>query len=210
MTDEGVIIELPTPTMINSYSTYVADLFEISLFITIFVAISIFIRDKTKGVFPLILSKPIKPSDYVLSKYLTFNGLVIASTIIGHVFFVYYTNILFGSIDITLSLISVLAFSLYVLFITSVALLASILMKQYVGALVVTFGGHLGLSITASFKRFDVVQWLPSYLPSHVQTVITEGQSPRLIICVLLSLILTVILLIASTMLLKNKDITTH
>ncbi|XFA98673.1 ABC transporter permease [Candidatus Izemoplasma sp. B36] len=210
MTEEGVIIELPDPTMINSYITYVQDLFEITLFIIIFVVISYFITDKTKGNFPLILSKPIKPSHYILSKYLSINALIIVSTIIGHLFFLYYTNNLFEQVDMTMSLVSLGLFICYVLFITSVAFLASIIMKQYLGALIVTFAAYLGLSLLSTFKRFEFLRILPGSIPSNIQTYILDSSTQYIFLGVICSIALSIIILLISIKTLNQKDIRTN
>ena len=44
--------------------------YEIFLIVGIFVSVSIFMRDKNKGLLPLILSKPINRTKYLLSKLL--------------------------------------------------------------------------------------------------------------------------------------------
>ena len=68
LTGSGVEITLPDPTVYDSYIQYNQDMYQIVLYIIIFVAVGFFIGDKTKSIIPLIFSKPIKPRNYLLSK----------------------------------------------------------------------------------------------------------------------------------------------
>ena len=87
-------IEIPVPTIYTAYSQYISDLYEICFMVVLFVVVSIFIRDKTKGLLPLILSKPINRTKYVLSKYISVLVLILGSLLLGYLTFSYYTYFL--------------------------------------------------------------------------------------------------------------------
>ena len=59
-------INFPEPNMFLAYGQYVSDLYEIVFFVSIFVAVSVFIKDNTKRIQPLIYIKPISITYYVL------------------------------------------------------------------------------------------------------------------------------------------------
>ena len=62
------LIVLPDPVIQDSYAQYLSNLYEIFLIVCIFVSVSVFMRDKNKGLLPLVLSKPINRTNYLLSK----------------------------------------------------------------------------------------------------------------------------------------------
>ncbi len=185
LTDSGAVITLPDPTVYDSYSQYNSDLFQIILYIIIFISVGFFINDKTKGIAPLVFSKPIKVWQYLLSKYIAINALIIFSTLIGQVFFGYYTYIMFDDFILSASVISVLMFIVYNLFITAVAMVASAFSKNYVTGIVVTFLTYLVLTIIAVFKNVKAITWLPGSISGNVVSYITGASSPLIANCLI-------------------------
>ena len=76
---EGISIIMPAATVESAYSQYFADMNETVLFIIIFVAISVFIKEKTTGLLTQLFSKPIQREKYILSKYFSFMSLLFAA-----------------------------------------------------------------------------------------------------------------------------------
>lgn len=166
---EGIGFELPAVTQYDSYVQYIGNLYEIFLIVTVFVGVSIFMKEKNKGELPLILSKPVNRTKYLLSKYISFTILVAATLMLSGLVFSYYTNYLFGTVDLTVTLSISLLFLLYTMFILSVSLFTAMFFDSYAGASIVTFVVYIVFSILSGFNK-----GILDYLPGRLVTRITE------------------------------------
>ncbi|MGS0973417.1 MAG: ABC transporter permease [Candidatus Izemoplasmataceae bacterium] len=166
---EDLPMTFPDPTVMDSYTQYLGNLYEMFILVVIFVSVGIFVRDKAKVLIPLILTKPISRTKYLLSKYITFNILVFISLIIGYLVFSYYTFILFDEVDMLGMFYGTLLYMLYVLFITSIALFASAVFDTYILAMFFTFGIYIIINIFNIFKST-----LFQYFPGRIINAITE------------------------------------
>ncbi len=144
-------------------------MYEIFLWVVIFVSVGIFVRDKTKTLIPLILTKPISRTKYLLSKYITFNVLLFVSLMIGYLVFGYYTYVLFGEVDMLGMFYGTLLYMLYILFITAIALFASALLDTYILAMFFTFGVYIIVNL---FNIFNTT--LFQYFPGQIINAIVD------------------------------------
>lgn len=166
---EDLPLSFPEPTVMDSYTQYLGNLYEMFILVVIFVSVGIFVRDKTKVLIPLILTKPISRTKYLLSKYITFNLLLFVSLIVGYLVFSYYTFVLFGEVDMLGMFYGTLLYMLYVLFITSIALFASAVFDTYILAMFFTFGIYIVVNIFNIFKAT-----LFQFFPGRIINAITE------------------------------------
>jgi ABC-type transport system involved in multi-copper enzyme maturation permease subunit len=79
LADSGINITLTDPVVLDSYLQYIGNLYETVLFVVLFVGVGFFIKDKTKGLLPLVLSKPISKTKYLISKFVSLNILILVS-----------------------------------------------------------------------------------------------------------------------------------
>jgi ABC-2 type transport system permease protein len=163
---QEINLGLPDPTVYTAYETYLSDLNETIFFVILFVSISIFIRDKTKGLLPLIFSKPIHRGKYILSKYLSLLILLVVCTLIGYAVFTYYTYVLFDQIFFWRGLAMMGLYLLFVLCVSSAALWFSTLSKSYLIAMLYTFGVYLAFMILSALGSVAVFEYLPGMLLS--------------------------------------------
>ena len=166
---EGIGIAFPEVTVFDSYVQYIGNLYEIFLIVTVFVGVSLFMRQKNKGELPLVLSKPISRTKYLMSKYISFAILIIGTLFVSGLIFAYYTHYLFGTVDLLLTLNVSLLFFLYTLFILSIAMFTAMFFESYAGASVITFVVYIIFSILSGFNK-----GILDYLPGRLITRITE------------------------------------
>ena len=166
---EGIPLEFAEPTVMESYTQYYGNLYEIFLWVVIFVSVGIFVRDKTKILIPLILTKPISRTKYLLSKYITLNILLFVSLLLGYIVFGYYTYVLFGEVDMLGMFYGTLLFMLYILFITAISLFASAIFDTYILAMFFTFGIYIIVNLFNIFKAT-----LFQYFPGQIINAIIE------------------------------------
>ncbi|QMS84850.1 ABC transporter permease [Candidatus Xianfuyuplasma coldseepsis] len=167
-------IDFGTPTVYTAYEQYISDLFETIFFVVLFVSVSIFIRDKSKGLAALIFSKPINRTKYVLSKYLAFMIMITISTFIGYLLFTYYTYFLFDEIFFAKGLAMMSLYLLYLAFISAIAMFFATITKNYLPAISLTFGVYILISIFTIFGDVPVFEVLPGMLVNSIVGVLYE------------------------------------
>lgn len=169
-----ISISIGDPTVFTAYEQYISDLFDTIFFVILFVSVSIFIRDKTRGLVILTFSKPINRTEYVISKYLTFMGLIVISTFVGYLLFTYYTYFLFDEIFFTKGLAMIGLYILFMAFISSIALFFATVTKSYLPAIASTFGVYILFSILTLFGEVPVFEVLPGMLINTIVGVLYE------------------------------------
>ena len=160
------LITLPDPTILDSYGQYVSNLYEIFLIVGIFVSVSIFMRDKNKGLLPLILSKPINRTKYLLSKFISLSILILVSLMLGYFVFSYYTFFVFDKVDMLgMFLVSILFF-VYVIFILAISLFSAVFFNSYLVAVSTTFAIYIITSMLTIFE-VSIFKYLPGVISSN-------------------------------------------
>lgn len=187
---EGIDVTLPEPTVLESYTQFFSNFTQIYVFVLMFVAIMFFIQDKTRGHYPLLFTKPLYRSHYLLSKSIVITATVVVSYFISALFFGYYTYFLFGEFDVGLFLIASLAFIAFMVLMVHLGLVFSVVFKTYLGAIMVPI---------AIFILFGLLTPLDGgimkYFPQHllVYPVSLMDNSVAVSVVVITSLIALVI-----------------
>lgn len=202
-------LPLPEPTVYTAYEQYISDLYETIFFIVLFVSVSIFIRDKTKGLLLLVFSKPVNRTSYVLSKYISMQILLIVSILIGYLLFTYYTYFLFGETFFWKGLAMMGLYYLYLAFVTSAALYFSTISKSYLLAILPTFALYIFFIMLTIFGEVAVLEYMPGFM---VQTIVGVlygvNEAPDVIWTIAVTLGLTGIFLLASIQKIRSIDVT--
>ena len=201
-------IPLPDPTVYTAYEQYISDLYETIFFIVLFVSVSIFIRDKTKGLLLLVFSKPVNRTAYILSKYVSFLSLLFVSTLIGYLLFTYYTYFLFDEVFFMKGLGMMALYFLYLAFISSVALFFSTVSKSYLLAILPTFGVYILFSILTLFGTAPILEYFPGMIIANIAEIIRDVSTTSSIIwTVVVTLIITSGFLMGSVIKIKSIDV---
>jgi ABC-2 type transport system permease protein len=188
------LIVLPDPTIQDSYAQYASNLYEIFLIVGIFVSVSIFMSDKNKGLLPLILSKPINRTKYLLSKVSSLSVVILVSLLAGGIIFSYSTWVLFDSVDVLLVLWMSLLFFVYVVFVFASAMFFSQYTKNYATASILTFIVYIVFSIFGGFEK-GVLEYLPGRLTVRITELIFEiGEASTLIWTIIVTIVISVVL----------------
>lgn len=198
---------LPDPTIQDSYGQYASNLYEIFLIVGIFVSVSVFMRDKNKGLLPLILSKPINRTKYLLSKLLTLSVVILVALVAGGIVFSYSTWVLFDGVDILLVVWMSLLFFTYVTFIFSVSMFFSQYTKNYATASILTFVVYIAFSIFGGFEK-GILEYFPGRLTARVTELMYDiADIPTLIWTVVGTLIVTGLLFFFSIQKFNKYDL---
>ena len=205
---DGFGFDFPDPTVYLAYEQYISDLYEVVFLVTIFVAISIFIRDKNKGLLPLIFSKPINRSKYILSKYISFLVLIFVSLLIGYLFYSYYTYFLFDEVFFGIGTYMMLLYFLEVALVASIALFSATYMKSYLLATVSTYGIYIFYSILAIFDTVPILKHFPGLIKKNISYILYEMSEPKdIIFNILITLVFIAMFLFLSIDKMRKSDI---
>jgi len=201
-------IPLPEPTVFTAYEQYISDLYETIFFIVLFVSVSIFIRDKSKGLLSLVFSKPISRTNYILSKYISFLVLLFVSTVFGYFLFTYYTYFLFDEVFFMKGLGMMALYFLYLACMSSVALFFSTISKSYLLAILPTFGVYILFSILTIFGEVPILEYFPGMIISNIAEIIRDVSTTSSIIwTVVVTTIITGGFLTGSVLKIKSIDV---
>ena len=160
---DGLNITFVDPVVLDSYIQYIGNLYETVLFVILFVGVGFFIKDKTKGLLPLILSKPINKTKYLISKFISLNILIFVSLLIGYFVFSYYTYFIFNEIDIMGVFLTTILFFVYTIYLLSISLFTATFFKSYLAAVSVTFGIYVFTSMLTIFE-VSIFNFLPGVI----------------------------------------------
>ncbi len=205
---QEVQLLLPKPNVETAYAQYINDLYELVFTVTLFVAVSIFIRDKTKNLQPLIFSKPINRTKYLLSKYITFLIMLLISLTLGYMVFTYYTYFLFDEIFFIKGIYMMLLYFLDLMFASAIALFAAMHFRTYIPAMLTTWGLYIVIGMFAILDKVPVIKYFPGMIKAnigHVYLGITE--SGDIVWNIIVTLALTSILIGFSIKKIRNQDI---
>ena len=205
----GIVMEFGEPTVFDSYMQYFGNVYEIYLYVIIFVAVGMFIGDKTKGLLPLILSKPINRTKYIFSKFISFGLLVLASLFIGYFVFDYYTYFLFDEVDMLGMFYSTLLYFIYIIYIMSMAMFAATHSKSYIVAVVITFGGMIFFGLLKILEPLiKVLEYLPGAILENIIKVLTDAASIQdIIFNILFTLAISTVFMTLSIIRFRKQDI---
>lgn len=205
--DSGIDIALNDPVALDSYVQYMGNLYETILFVILFVGVGFFIKDKTKGLLPLVLSKPINKTKYILSKYISLSIVILVSLLMGYLVFSYYTYFIFNEIDMLGMLLTTLLFFIYVLYILSICLFTTTHFKSYLASVSVTFGIYIFTSMLTIFE-ISVFRYLPGVISNNSINILTEQEVVSdVLINVVVTLLLSVVFIYFSIRKFNKQDI---
>jgi ABC-2 type transport system permease protein len=204
--DLGLV--LPEPSVWLAYEQYISDLYEIVFTIVLFVVVSIFMRDKTKGLQALIFSKPINRTKYLMSKYISVLALILTSITLGYLAFSYYTYFIFDEIFFGTGIVMMLLYFLDLAFVAAIALFSATHFKSYIMGILCTYGIYIFVSILAIFDKVIILKYFPGVIKSNIARVLVGTyDTTDIILNVLVTLVLMGTLITLSILKIRNQDI---
>ncbi len=174
MATSGLKIELPTPTWIDAFEQFFKNLNQIGFLAIILTTMGSIAEEKSKGIIHLILSRPVSRWSIILSKYTASSLLVFFSLILGFIACAYGTFILFHEIMFQDSIIAILLYFIYSLFILSLTIFASSIARSTTIAATISIGGFFFFSILSSINPF-LSKYTPGGLTNYIHLAITHS-----------------------------------
>lgn len=173
---EGAVIQIPLPSpaevIMQTYSQYntVGSLILVLSFMTILSG------ERISGVAGLVLVKPVSYISYVTAKWTGMATLMTVSLLLGSLASWYYTGQLIGEVPLGRLLGSFVLCGLWFLFLCTVTLCVSAMLRAAGGIAFVSLGFVIALSVaTTMFSRY--MQWSPSRLIGFGGNLLQTGEA---------------------------------
>ena len=168
---QGISITLPKLGAVGAYQAYFKNLTQIGLLAVILFSMSLVSEEKARGVLAQVVTKPIGRPDIVLAKWLVHGGWFVISLAIGAISCYFYTVGLFGKAPAAAFAGANFIFAVYILFIFSLTLAASAVLRSQVAASVVSLAGFSALSLLSFFSSWSA-RYSPASLNDHAVNLV--------------------------------------
>lgn len=146
-------ILLPEQTWIDSFNQFFKNLNQIVLIAVIIVFMGSVVGEVERGTALLVLSKSSSRASFIIAKFLAAVVILIISLLIAYAGCLLYTIILFPDVSFSLSLQATLLFLIFSIYILSVTIGISAIVKSQIVAGVVTLGIYFISSMLSLFNN---------------------------------------------------------
>ena len=205
--ENGIIFNLPDPTLQGNYLTFSSDLYKNFTFVIMFVSLAFFMNSKIKGMMSLVLSKPISSKQYIISKFITFNGITLIVLINTYIIATFATYGFYQNIMFLQGLVVLLLYYVFVILLTSVVMLCSVLCKSYMVAAISTIGVYLLIVAINSLSVIKFVNYLSGLTMTHATNYIVGTlNNTQLFISIGLSFVLAILLVGVAIKEMEHQD----
>lgn len=151
--------------------------------------------ERQSGSAVMVLVKPVSHAKYILAKWTAMSLLTLSAFGIGYLGTWYYTNLLFTDIAFPAIGASFLTYALWLLFVNTMTLLFSCVLKSQAGTAFIALAIAAVLSVLANLlERF--MSWSPGRLTSEAGAILMNGYAendlwtPVLVTTVLITVLL--------------------
>jgi ABC-2 type transport system permease protein len=205
MTD-GIIINLPEPAAIDSWTQFFKNISQIGLFVTVILFSGILSSELSKGTLVNMLTKGLSRSTVILSKFTSIVTVWTISYILAFVVAFGYTVYLFPNDAISNLLFSVFCLWLFGVFLLAALMFASTLVKSNYGCLLIT--GAI-LVVLVIFNMFPALQkYNPlSLATNNVALLTNDVEVSKLLYAVAVSIVCSLLLIIASVTVFRKRQL---
>lgn len=204
---EGTVLEMPTPTGAEVLLSVLSNYGLLGVLILVLGAMGIVSAERQSGVASMVMMKPVSYASYIVSKWAGLLTITLISLAIGYAASWYYTGLLIETVAATLIIKSVAIYSIWFIFIITLTLLFSTIMK---GSGSVAFMTIFIISVLSTVTSVlgKYMTWSPATMTEHAGQVLLSGEpgtSFWLAFTTTFSIIL--IILISSIQVFKRKEL---
>ena len=160
--DQLTIIDIPTPTAVQSLSEYTGTIGQIGVLVAVLVAMGSIANELRHGTALITLSKPVSRLAFVTAKLIAVSLTFIGSMVLASVFCYAYTVWLIESSDVMSFVGQNLLLGLFLIFCLAVTLLFSSLFKSSLAA------GGISLAIIVAQAGLTALPRFGDYMPGSL------------------------------------------
>ncbi|WP_096436634.1 ABC transporter permease [Alteribacter populi] len=207
---DGAVIDFPIPSGGEVLAQTVAQFSQIGFLVLVLAFMGTITNERNQGTYVMVLVKPVSYPSFITSKWLSVVTITVVSYVLGMVSAVYYTAILIEGLSISSVLYGTTVFGLWLLFIVTVLLTLSTILKSNAAVAFLTMGIGILLSILSSVAP-DFMRWSPGMLTGHSHSLFMTGQVGEAFWLSITFTVLAVIGMITlSVYIFKRKEVTTQ
>lgn len=204
---EGTVIEIPLPTGMEVLVATFGQFSQMGILILVLATMGIIASERSTGSYLMILVKPVSYTAYLTAKWASISLLSISSFILGYIFAVYYTQILYDGLVIKDVVVAGVVYLIWLVFIMTVVLLFSSFMKSNAAIASLTLATTVLLSIFSSIFT-KLLYWTPARLTTQANSILLTGSgADHFWVVISLSLVSITGLLFLTTVLFKKKEL---
>ncbi len=171
---EGAVIEIPTPSGEQVMAEVMSQFSTMGVLVLVLAGMAIISGEKSSRAIALILVRPLPHSSFITAKWAGLATLTAASLLLGSLAGWYYTELLFSSVDMMNVVRGVSVYGLWMIFVISVLVLMSTLLRGGSAAAFVTILIAVCFSIlTGLFESWML--WSPARLTHHTSSFLLFG-----------------------------------
>lgn len=203
---EGAVFEMPTPSSGEVMASVLSQLNSVGLLLIVVAVMGTISDERKSGALTMVFTRPVSPLQIVASKTVAHSLLLVVSFICGYFLAFYYTILLFSTLPIVDVLVSMVVYSLLVVFIVSCVVLTSAILNGNGAIAIINVSFFTAFSLAGSYFH-DQLAWSPTQLGSYASLIVqgAEIESGFWGSVVVTVLLIVVIQLLAARILSKKK-----
>lgn len=204
---EGAVLDIPIPTAPEVIVSTLGQFSQIGILILVLATMGIVSNERISGSFVMILVKPVSHSAYITAKWASIVVFAVSSFLLGYLFSAYYTYILMGEFAVVDMLLGAVVYSLWLIFIMTMVLFFSSVMRSNGAIAFLTLGITMLLSVLSGLMK-KYMYWSPGQLSTHSHAIILTGNGSEYFgVSLIVTVSLIIGLLLLSIQLFKKKEL---
>jgi len=166
---------IPIPTAGEILAKSLSQYNTLGLLVLALAFMGVVAAERQSGSAIMVLVKPVSHMSYIMAKWSGMTAITLAAVGLGQLAAWYYTSLLFESVPFSWIAGSYFVFVLWAVFVNSLVLLFSSLLKSTGGVAFISLAIAVVLSLAASLLG-HAMDWSPSRLASEAGAILTQGQ----------------------------------
>jgi ABC-2 type transport system permease protein len=203
MAGEGMEINFPPPTAIQSLQSYTGDLSQLGVFVIVLVAMGGIANELQRGTALMILSKPVSRTAFITAKLLAMSFISLCSLAAASLVCFGYTVWLIGGADVSNFIGLNLLLGLFIVFSIATTLLFSSMFRSSLAAGGIALGVLIGQAILSALPI--VGDYMPGKILEWGNNLLTGGDSYWWALAI--TIVLIVLFVYLARRVLVRKDI---
>jgi len=204
---EGTILEMPLPTGEEVLMNVLSNYGMLGVLVLVLSGMGIVSAERQSGVAGMVMIKPVPYSSYILSKWAGLVTVTLISLGIGYVASWYYTSLLIEPVAFERIFQSVAIYSVWLVFVVTMTLFFSTIMKGNGSVAFVTIFVVFAIStITAILGKY--MKWSPATMTDFTGQVLLSGElESSFLLAFIITIAIIIVVLISSIQIFKQKEL---
>lgn len=204
---EGTILEMPLPTGEEVLMQVLSNYGMLGVLILVLSAMGIVSAERQSGVAGMVMIKPVPYSSYIISKWAGLMTVTLISLVIGYIASWYYTSLLIETVAFERIIQSVAIYSIWLVFVVTMTLFFSTLMKGNGSVAFVSIFVVFAIStVTSILEKY--MKWSPATMTEYTGQVLLLGElDSSFLLAFITTIAIIIVVLISSIQIFKQKEL---